>query len=104
LDLLRGLTVKNSVSVVFLTDSTHPALSPIVQSAAKKIGGKKDQLLAAEMGLQPDNGRISAMHRKPEQPPASLVGGEVTTILVLANLVDRSVFIGTSVIALSRPL
>jgi hypothetical protein len=45
-------------------------------------------LLAGEVNLESDDGRVSAVHGKPEQTPASLVGGEVAAILVLANLVD----------------
>jgi hypothetical protein len=46
--------------------------------------------LAREVHLQPDDGRISSMHRKPEQPPAGLMRRKVTTILVLADLVDST--------------
>jgi hypothetical protein len=53
----------------------------------RAVGEKENQLVAGEVDLQP-NSRVSAMHREPEESPASFVHREVAAILILADLVD----------------
>lgn len=70
----------------------------------RAVRGKEDQLLAGEVDVQPNNGWEPAVYRKPEQPPAGLMRGEIPTILILTDLVDSIGAYGNLCHSLIRPL
>ena len=63
-------------------------LDPICLVTNRALSVEDDQLLTREVNLKPNYSRVLAVYGESKELPESFVGGEVSIILILANLIN----------------